>query len=444
MDHPNGIPGAAGRFRPAVALAAALLVAGCLGGPDATRSPASPDRLAGGAAQPELDGKGEVVSPLIHDLRLRQSVLPAGSSFDRVADSVLRAGAASAEAELRVKRLSARAKSKNWLPKIGPDVNLSSLGSIAADLLLDTALFDNGRRKAERDYAAADVEVAAVSLASDLNTRVYDGLKLYLEAQRATELAAITQTGLTRMADFERIMRIRTEGGLSDRSEYRVITQKQAEMEATLSSEREGAQTAMAELNALAAEPMDGVTGLSSLPPDPGNPQPLSVLLARAESARTLAEVKVARAGLKAGIGAGASIDKSGDLDAGLSLDGDILGFGRKDTLQALDATEDVALRRVEEADRDAGRKIVAREREIAALTAEQAKQATVVTEMEANLALFTEQYKAGGRTLLELVGQFESVVDMKRDLASVKYQIALARVEIALLRGVLVDGGRM
>ena len=118
------------------------------------------------------------------------------------------------------------------MPSIGPNVSLSSLCSLAASLILDQAIFDNGRRKAERAFAAADVEVAAVTLASDLNQRVYEGLKLYIEAQRADELSAVTETALARMRDFDRIMSVRVKGGLSDRSEYRVIAQKLAEMEA--------------------------------------------------------------------------------------------------------------------------------------------------------------------------------------------------------------------
>jgi adhesin transport system outer membrane protein len=429
--------------RPALALALALL-AGCMAGdgPQAGKAALAPGDPA--LVAPELDRGGEVVSPLIAELESRRSVLPAGSAFGEVGASVLRAGAASAEAELRVKRLIARARSRNWLPKIGPDVSLSSLGSIAAGLLLDQALFDNGRRKAERDFAAADVEVAAVTLASDLNNRVYDGLKLYIEAQRAAELAAITDTALARMDEFERIMRIRVDGGLSDGSEYRVITQKQAEMRATLSTEREGAASALAELNALADRPLDALSGLTVLSPDAGGPEPLPVLLARGEAARTTAELRMARAGLMPGLGASAGMDIDGGIDGGLSLDGDGLGFGRKDSLRALEEGEEVARRKVDEAARDADRSIVALEREIAALTAEQAQGATVLAETETNLTLFTEQYKAGRRTLIELVGQFETLVAMRRDQATLKYRIAAARLEIAALRGVLVDGAAM
>lgn len=432
-------PGA-GAFAPALALLSAACLAGCLGGETpASRSSADPALVS-----PRLDGKGAVQSELIGALSARRSVLPAGSSYARVAASVLAAGAGAAASGLRVKRLTARAKSKNWLPSIGPNVSLNSLGSLAASLLLDQAILDNGRRKAERAYSAADVEVAAVHLAAELNQRVYDGLKLYIEAQRAAELAGITETALVRMRDFDRIMGIRVQGGLSDGSEYRIIAQKVAEMEATLSQEREAVTTAWAELAAMSQGGLEGLKGLGPLPPDGGTPEPLNVLLARGEASRTRAEIAMARAGLMPGFGAQATVDKAGDVTGGLLLDGEGLGFGRKDNLRALEEAEVSALRRIDQAKETADRRIVALQREIASLTAQEAQQARVLGQMEINLNLFTEQYKAGGRTLIELVNQFESLVGMRRDQASMKYRIAVARLEIARERGVLVDGAAM
>lgn len=432
----------AGRFCPAVWLMAAVALAGCMPDPGVSRAAGSAHSPA--VAAPQLDRQGQVVSPLVQDLRERRSVLPPGSTFATVAGAVLTSVQAAAESELRVKRLTAQARSRNWLPRLGPDISLSSLGSIAAQLVMDQALLDNGRRKAERDFAAADVEVAAVTLATDLNQRVHDGLKLYVEAQRAGELAALTETALARMAEFERIMRIRVDGGLSDGSELRLLAQKKAEMAATLASERQGRETALAELAAMTGRPMDDQSGLTILPQDAGTPEPLSVMMARAEAARTEAEARIARAGLMPGFGASAGVDKSGALDAGISLDGEGLGFGRKSQLQAIAETQEVARRRVEETARDSERRIVVLLREIADLTAQEAQDGAVLAEMDRNLTLFTQQYKAGRRSLVDLAAQFETYTRMQRDHATIKYRIALARLEIARERGVLLDGGAM
>ncbi len=441
--------GQAGRMRPVTApLISGVLVltlAGCFGGPQATRSTSAPGTPAlADDSDAHLDTKGEVVSELIDQLSLRQSILPQASTFGQVGEAVLNNSRASSEAQLRVKRLTARARSKNWLPKLGPDVSLTSLSSIAASLVLDTAIFDRGRRAAERDFAAADVEMAAVDLVQDLNEKVYDGLKLYIEAQRAADLARITEAALKQMAEFERVTKIRVSGGLSDGSEYRLVSQRRAEIEATLLSYRQGEKSAWAQLASLAGRPMEGLKGLTTLPPDSGNPEPLTVLAAKGEAARTRAEVAVAKSGLLAGLGAGASVGKNGNVKGGLSLDGDILGFGRKDNLAALDEAIEVTSRKIDEAKSDSARKIVALTEEITTLALREKADGDVIAQMEGNMGLYTEQYKAGRRSLIELTGQFETLTSMKRDHASLKYQIALARLEIALLRGVLVNGGAM
>lgn len=437
----------AGINTPRLTLLAVCLVAGCVGSEGlsfASRSAQTPGTPETSISAPHLDRRGQVQSTLIAEILARGSILSPGSSFAEVADSVLRAESGAARAELRVARLTASARSKNWLPTLGPDISLTSLGNLAASLVLEQAVFDNGRRRAERSFAAADVEVAAVTLATDLNQRVYEGLKLYVEAQRAEELSAITEAALVRMRDFHRIVSIRVDGGLSDRSELRIVGQKLAEMEAMLTQEQQAARTARAELGTISDGGMDGLTGLTRLEPDEGTPEPLSILKARAEAARSMAEVAMARAGLMPGLGASASIDRSGDLDGGLSLDGEGLGFGRKDNLRALEESEDVARRRIAEAEETSARRIVALEREIATLTAKEAQDSVVLAQMSSNLDLFTEQYRAGGRSLLELVGQFQSLIAMKRDHASLKYAITLARLEIARERGVLVDGAAM
>lgn len=439
-----------GRVSPGPALVTLFLLSGCVGGFD------GPSMLAAGKGQsptepaattvstPVLTKQGAVVSPLIESLQTRQSILPQGSSFGQVASSVLEASKGAALAELRVARLTAKAQSKNWLPKIGPNVSLTSLSSIAAGILVEQAIFDNGRRKAERAYAAADVEVAAVSLAEDLNDRVYQGLKHYIVAQRSAELMAVTQQSLGDLSEFDRIMGLRVEGGLSDRSEQQVLTQKVAEAQSLLSGYRQAQISAQTELNAMASRPLDDVRGLQALPADADMPEPLAVMRARGEGARMLAEAQIARAGVLPGLGASADVDISGNTDASLNLGGAGLGFGTGDTLAALEATKEVAARQVAEAEENAHRSIVSLDREIAMLTQQQIDGAEVLRQTEGNLELFKAQYKAGRRTLLELVGQYESFARMQRDQASLKYDIAALRLEIARNRGVLVNGAEM
>ncbi|MFN3825009.1 MAG: TolC family protein [Pseudorhodobacter sp.] len=445
-----------GGRHPAAALAAivpVLLLAGCLGeglpgvakfGPSRATDPLGPQGGEMARAMQDKADRGETRSILIEGLVARQSVLPPQGPYAQIADAILTANKGSAAAELRVARLKAEAKSKNWLPRIGPSVDLTSLGALAASILVDQVLFDNGRRKAERDFAAADVEVAAVSLSSEMNIRVHEGLVHYVTAQKAMRQASVAEVGVAKLQDYSRIMRLRVEGGLSDRSEERVIQQKVAEMTAIASSDRQAAATAQAELDAMTDRPLRGLSGLPPVGAAPGGTVPLSVLKAEGEGKRMVAEAKMARAGLLPGLTASANVTKDGITGGLRGASDEGFGFGTGASLRALEATEGVAKGRTDSARDTSARRIVALEREIAALAAREAEGASVLRQTEASLRMFTEQYKLGRRPLMELVGLYETWARLERDQAALTYDMALARLRIGLENGVLVDGKRM
>lgn len=422
---------------------AALLLAACVGGEKvATRMNTDPARPGTGAEAAPAVAQGG--SALIADLQSRRSVLPLGGAFAKVATSVLEADAGAAAAELRIARLRSEARAKNWLPKLGPVVSLTSLNGLAAGLLLEQALFDHGRRKAEREYAAADVEVAAVILSADINQRVYEGLLHYVTAEQARAQGAVAAKASERLAGFADIMRQRVEGGLSDRSEETVIKQRHAEMQATLATDRETEASAMAELAAMSASALDGQRGIDKLAVVGLATEPLSVVKARGEGRRTVAESKAARAGLLPGLTASADL-ASGKLNPGLKMGGSgLLGIGTKAELAALDATGEVVEKRNLEAAETAERRIVALERQIVSLQSRQVQGDEVLRQTSGNLELFVEQYKLGRRSLLELVGQYDSYARLERDQTALRYEIARLELEIARDRGLLVDGARM
>src|SRR6056297_3096807 len=159
---------------------AALTLSGCMS-PEATGdgSSGAATRFMGGLSGLGASGNADeaaraeaAASPVISALQSRRSVLPPDSPYAQIVDPVLAANSRPAEADLRSARLRARAASKNWLPKIGPNISLTSLSDVIAQLVVEQVLFDNGRKKAERAFAKADVEVAAVTLAEDTNARI--------------------------------------------------------------------------------------------------------------------------------------------------------------------------------------------------------------------------------------------------------------------------------
>jgi outer membrane protein, adhesin transport system len=419
---------------------ALMLLAGCMQPLSLTSRSAFADASApqGPVARQSTSSQG---SDLIADLQSRRTVLPAQGPFRSVANSVLAGSASAAEADLRVARLTAKAQAKNWLPTVGPNFSLSSLGNVASSLLIDQVIFDNGRKKAERAYAAADVEVAAVSLSQEMNDRVYTGLQLYVTALKSRDQAASDMAAVGRMQEYNRIMGERVKGGLSDESEARVIRQKLAEMQARQGSDNDAATLARNQLNAMAGWPLDQVTGLDEVSIPSAAPEPLKVKLSESEGMRTVAQARITRAAYLPGISAQSDVG-GGKPRLGLVVGTQqMLGLGTLDTLAALDASQEAADARAKVAREEADRAIGTLQGKLTALMAQQARSTDVTRQTRDSLDMFTEQYRAGRRTLMELVTMYETYAQMQRDEVGLKYDIALIKLEIARQRGILVDG---
>lgn len=424
----------------AAAVTLALFLSGCgmsmpLG--FASKSPESPGQLALSSAQPERKVEG---SALIADLASRSSVLPSNSHYARIASSVMAADAGSARAQLRVKKLTAEARSKNWLPSLGPSVSLTSLGSVVTSILVEQTLFDFGRRQGAREYAVADVEVAAVNLSIDSNARVAKALTLYIEAEAARARAAVAGTAMTRLNDFDRIMALRVQGGVSNMSEQTVLRQKLVEMQALLQTDRDTETLAAAELDQLAGANVSGGRGLTELPGQMPRVTPLAVRLSEAEKERSIAELKVARADNLPGLSASKDLTRGGGIGASLEMENG-LGFGTGAAMEAIGAGADAAIARVAQSGQDAERARMALEMRISNLERQEAAQAEVARQTRANLTRFEQQYKAGVRPLMDLVSQHESLARMERDLVTMRHDRARARVEIARDLGLLATG---
>jgi adhesin transport system outer membrane protein len=264
-------------------------------------------------------------SPIIEGLLNRRSVLGNGS-YDQVADAVLAANSRAAEADLRAATLRSEARASNWLPTLGPNVSLTSLGTVVTEMVVQQVLFDNGKKRAEREYAQADVEVAAVALAQDTNDRVMTALGLYLNAEAAKAKAGVNAAAMQQMERYEYVMSERVVGGVSSRVDHQIVTQKLNQMRADMASDQEDAATAFAELNAMSAAPLDGVSGISNIGQPGPSAQPLTVMKAQAEAQRAVAEATAARAGFLPSLTASGSIGSEGS-DGGLNIVADN-GFG--------------------------------------------------------------------------------------------------------------------
>ena len=381
-------------------------------------------------------------SVVLQNLLARQSVLPSGSAYDRVSTAVLAANARAAETELRAARLRAAAASKNWLPTVGPSISLNSLGDLISQIVVDAVLFDNGRKKGERAFAKADVEVAAVALAEDTNDRVATALGLYLDAAQAREAAVLHRATLQEMSHFEWVMGERVKGGVSDMSDLNVIRAKLSEIRAAAAAAAEAEATALAELNAMAITPLDDVRGLQTLAVRGNAAQPLSVTRAEAEKSRSIAQARIDRASQLPGVGAQATIGENGG--AGITVGGPGLGLGTPARLRAIEAAQEAAGRQVAQANEDANRALRRLEGDVAA-TARQAGEARGLTSgAKTNLDLFQAQYQGGQRQVMDVVGVYETFAARQEAELDLKYEALRLQIELARVQGVLADGDQI
>lgn len=426
-------------------LAAAVLLSGCQGGlqPPSMlaigRGHAPSDPAAGQRLVPE----GSTASPLIADLAARPSVLPPGGTMARIADAILATDPGADAAELGLARLRADAVARNAWPGLTPTLTLDSLAGLAAGLVIDQPLLDNGRRKAERARARAEIDLAAVTLATGRNARIHEGLSLYLTAEQARAQEAISTRATARLSEFHTIVTQRIAGGLSDRTEEQIIAQSLAEMQATLASDRQTRAQALADLAQLTGgQGAADLTGIDRLPALPAA-DALAVLRARAVAARDLAEASITRADALPGLSANARISEDG-VTPGLGLGGVRLGLGSPAILRTADAMPELVRRQTAEAEEQAGRRRTELQGRLEQLRTRQEQGQTVLARTLENLDLYAEQYRLGRRSLTDLTMQTAAAARLERDQVALAYDAARIELELARDIGALVAGGRL
>lgn len=429
-------------IKAAVPLFLVLLVTGCM----ATGGAKMPSGGIFGSKSADEQGTvstGER-SGVISQLSDRRSLLPAGGTYDQIAKAVLSSNLAPAEAELRAAKLRAEAQSKNWLPTIGPSLSLTSLGDFVASLVIEQVLFDNGRKKAEREFSVADVEVAAVLLSQDTNERVYDALDLYLSAEEGRDIATQANIALKDMEKFRWIMEQRVAGGVSDLSDLSILNHKISEIKSDRRLGEEKAATAMAELEAMGAENSKALSGLSAVSVDPEITRDLSVLKAHAEKDRDIARAKIERASNLPGLKATATgISGSSDIDAALQTTG-IFDLGTGARLKAVDATKEAASRKVDLAHESADRRLSTLEKTYVAAKRATGEAENLTRQAKQNLDVFQSQYEAGQRQIMDVVGVYETYARQKRSQIGHKYDAARAQLKMARDMGLLADGAEI
>lgn len=391
-------------------------------------------------AQDQDAPQSEVISTLMQ----RRTLLQPGSVYSDVAATALSASARSSEAALVSARLRAEAKSKNWLPGLTPSVSLNDLGDMVANLLLEQVLFDNGRRKAERAFAAADVEVAAVSLSEDMNNRVKTALSLYVAGLRGDEKAAYSHRAIDTMRDFERVVVGRVNGGVSDRSDLNVVQSKISGVQSSMADASDAARTARAELEAMTGRQFPAAPQRLDLNLPPDGSAYLSVLKAKSEAARAVEQATMERAGMLPGVSATGQVGTEGS-GAGLLLNlSEPLGLGTPAALQAVDAAKEAALRRIGEVEEEARRDYSREIQRLASYRRQEQEALALSSASRETYALFKAQFEAGQRPVMDVIPIYEELVKREQAYIDAKYEVVLIQLSLAAALGLLADGDKI
>lgn len=290
--------------------------------------------------------------------------------------------------------------------------------------------------------ARAEVEVAAVSLVSDGNERVYDALDLYLTALEGGESQRLNREALLDMRRFRWIMNERVKGGVTDMSDLTILAQKIAEIESSMKDAQDRRDTALAELSAMTDRDLSDLTGIGALDMSAGNIETLGVVAAKVQSKRDQAAADMERAGNLPSIVASAS-GGTNDVVGGIRTEG-LFDFGRKDRNQALDAEEEALARRVKEAEETSQRKIRSYEAKLTAAQRAYQEAVRLSKQAKSNLDLFQSQYEAGQRQVMDVVGVYETFARQQHTMNTKRFLAAKYEVLIAREYGVLVAGKQL
>ena len=121
-----------------------------------------------------------------------------------------------------------------------------------------------------------------------------------------------------------------------------------------------------------------------------------------------------------------------------------MLGLGTGASLKATEAANEAADRRVAQATEDTNRTLSRLETRLAALSRQVAEASALTQAARKNLDLFQNQYDAGQRQVMDVVGVYETFAEQQSKQVSLKYELALTRLKLARELGLLADGGQI
>ncbi|MFO8125075.1 TolC family protein [Yoonia sp.] len=353
-----------------------------------------------------------------------------------------------ASADLWAAELRVMAATKNWLPGITPSLSLDGLGAMVAQIAVEQVLFDNGRRKALREVAWAELEVAAVDVSIDANNRVHDALSLLVEAAYHAKEAAVAENAVLRMSALAEVVALRSDSGYGDPGDGSSIMLRLAEMRDRQASSSRRQARALNELERLAGrhpEALSGADETIELGLVTEGLASLSVLRAAAERDRKDAEARASRAAMLPRIGLSGTMQRSdGETRSEVALlagaEG-VIGLGTRSAIAAQNARIAVAEQTLLQAKEDASRSMRRASADLLEMEASFDRMDSLIAMAHGTSSLYLAQFREGRRSIVEVVASFDTLWSLQSRKSQLWAEAERARLALGRDLGVLIDG---
>lgn len=384
--------------------------------------------------------------PSFVSLRPKSGLADLAQKLDRVA--VTRSAAIQ---ERRAAEAALRAAKFARLPQILPtgSAPLNSDGEASLGLSLEQVIWDGGRIKSQLTKGKLDVADAALRAWIERSNMVLEGLKAYVDMSRfqaRLDLFATLQRDLE--AQDARLL-VRAEGGVADRGERLRMAVALQEVQRSVIDTESDLRLSRADLSraldngAYPGQLTDLKAAVSicrrNWPAMDAPADALSlVALRRAEAEETRAGARrFPRLVLQVGVSTLVSPAVGLKLDAN-----DMLGLGRKRTLEAANASTQAAAVAYERQLSDTRTDLSRLEEDAVGFQTDIKKLGELILTNQSTLKLFHEQLEAGSISITQGITIYQENTEALLSLVDVQARLLKNCLESSDLRGVLVPFG--
>lgn len=339
-------------------------------------------------------------------------------------------------------------------PRIVPTASLPVDGGDASiGVNIEQTVWDGGRTRTRLDDADLTIAEARVKTWQERNETIHSGLEAFVDIQRYSSRILVLselQEDLDQLGD---VLRVRVEGGVADRGEQLRMSLSLQEMQRDIVSDQaelRAVQAILARLVSPAAVP-SGVGLLGNAQSVCSRDWPVNEAPAVAEARVRLMQAEINYDAVRARrlpslvLSAGSSYSSGSlsDPSVSLSLDAsDMLGLGRRGSIDSAAASRTGALRSYELQQEDTDAELQILEQDYLGYISDISQLEALQGTNAENLLLYQEQVVAGSIPVAEGISLYKESANTRLDLIDARARVIQNCLESARVRGTLAPFG--